>query len=347
MKKLSDIDKNFAIDTSINRDNIAFHTLPTDEIQLFGVFREGEKFRRLPEEVAKTVSEGVHFLHANTAGGRIRFKTDSRYVALYASLPFVCQWANASLCGIAGFDIYADGEYVRSYVPDYTHPEELRGIVDFEDKRMRNITINMPLYSDVGEVHVGLEDDCALSAPDPYKIDVPIVFYGSSITQGGCASRPGNAYQGFVSRALDADYINLGFSGNAKGEDEIADYVKGLKMSAFVYDYDFNAPDLAHLTSTHERMFLRVREANPTLPIIIMSKPKYKLAEADQARRDTIFKTYENALARGDENVYFISGTDLMEQCLMEGTVDGTHPNDLGFYSMASKLIPLLRDILK
>ena len=346
MKSIQDIDKNFAVQTKIDRDNIKFHSVPTPEIKIYGVFREGEKFRRLPEAVAKTVSEGVYDLHANTAGGRVRFRTDSSYVAIYAKMPFICKWATASLCGVAGFDIYADGEYYRSYIPDYYYTDIFQGIVDFDCKKMRDITINMPLYSDVAELYIGLEDDAVIQAPSPYKIEKPIVFYGSSITQGSCASRPGAAYQGFVSRHFDADFINLGFSGNAKGEIEIADYIKNIDMSVFVYDYDFNAPDLDHLLATHERMFLQIREANPTLPIVIMSKPKYRLVPSDLERREAIRKTYENAIARGDKNVYFIAGGELMEIAKAEGTVDNTHPNDLGFYSMASKLIEVLERII-
>ena len=345
-KSFSEIDKNFAVQTKIERENITFFEVPTDEIKLYGVFRDGDKFRRMPEAVAKTVSEGVHALHAVTTGGRVRFRTDSPYIALYAKIPFICKVPVSSICGMAGFDIYADGEYYKTYVPDYFMTDEVRGVVDFDGRKMREITINMPVYSEVAELYIGIDKDAVLQEPTPYAIQTPIVYYGSSITQGGCASRPGLAYQGFVSRHFNADYINLGFAGNAMGEDEIADYIKDLDMSVFVYDYDFNAPDLAHLEATHERMFLKIREANPTLPIVIMSKPKYKVTPADGKRRDAIKRTYENAVARGDKNVYYIPGCELMELAKDEGTVDNTHPNDLGFYSMAKKLIELLEKII-
>ena len=346
MKSISQVDKNFAVRSAIDKDDVKFYPVPSSEMKLYGVFYEDGKFRRLPESVAKNVSEGVHFLHANTAGGRVRFRTDSPYVAIHARLPFICRWANSSLCSIGGFDIYCDGEYFKSYMPDIDYKEEYSGVVDFGSRKMRDITVNMPLYSEVSELYIGLCDDAAVLEPTPYRECAPIVFYGSSITQGGCASRPGMAYQNFVSRHFNVDYINLGFSGNAKGEVEIADYIKYLDMSVFVYDYDFNAPDLEHLKATHERMFKEIREANPTLPIVIMSKPKYYLTDGDVARRDTIRKTYENALSRGDKNVYFIAGSELMEIAKGEGTVDGTHPNDLGFFSMATKLISTLEKII-
>ncbi len=91
-----------------------------------------------------------------------------------------------------------------------------------------NIEIGMPLYSGVRHLYIGIPKGKKILPAKPYKVDTPVVYYGSSITQGGCASRPGNSYQGFISRHLKADYINLGFSGNAKGEETMARYIASL-----------------------------------------------------------------------------------------------------------------------
>ena len=109
-----------------------------------------------------------------------------------------------------------------------------------------------------------------------------------------------------------------------------------MKMSAFVYDYDYNAPDAKHLAETHERMFKIIREKNPKLPIIMATRPKMYLTDAEKERFKIIKKTYMNAKKNGDTNVYFVDGTKMFkgkggEDC----TVDGCHPNDLGFYAMA------------
>ncbi|MBQ8689434.1 MAG: hypothetical protein IJ515_03625 [Clostridia bacterium] len=346
MRNISEIDKNFKIETNIDKADIKFYNARELPFRIYGVFYEDGKFRRLPEAVAKTVSEGVYSLHANTAGGRVRFRTNSSYVAISAKMENVGKMSHFALCGSSGFDLYANGKYVKTYIPPFNIIDGYEGVIELGASEEADITINFPLYSDVCELYIGLEDKATVSEPTPYRIEKPIVYYGSSITQGGCASRPGSSYQSIISRRFDADYINLGFSGNAKGEDEIADYIKNLDMSLFVYDYDFNAPDLAHLVATHERMFLKIREANPELPIVIMSKPKYELTPSDYARREAIIKTYENALARGDKNVYFIPGSQLMELAKLEGTVDSTHPTDLGFYSMAMTLSDMLAKIL-
>ena len=113
-------------------------------------------------------------------------------------------------------------------------------------------------------------------------------------------------------------------------------------MSLFVYDYDFNAPTAEYLESTHEKMFKAIRKAHPDLPIIMLTAPKFIRDAKMEARFKVIKKTYDNAIANGDKNVYFISGKELLVLCGNEGTVDGTHPTDYGFASMAKVLGDLM-----
>lgn len=343
--KISDIDKNFKIETKIKKEGITFFDARMAPVKIDGVFYENGAFRRMPEQVAKSVSEGVYWLHSNTAGGRVRFRTDSPYVAISAKMPSVGKMPHFPITGSAGYDLYADNKYINTFVPPFDVDKSYEGIINIGRRKVREITINMPTYSGVCELYIGLDKKATVLEPTPYKIEKPIVFYGSSITQGGCSSRPGNTYQAIISRELDADYINLGFSGNARAEDEMVEYVKGLKMSAFVYDYDHNAPTIEHLEKTHEKMFKAIREKNPTLPIVIMSRPKYDLTADEKKRLAIIKRTYENALVNGDKNVYLITGRELMRLAKDNGTVDNCHPNDLGFYSMAKALLKTLKQI--
>ena len=345
MSNIADIDKNFKIDTKIDKSDIRFINALTEPFKIYGIYYENGKFRRMPEAVAKAVSEGVYYLHANTAGGRIRFKTDSTYVAISARLARITRMDHFTLCGSAGFDLYVDGTYLKTFRPPYDMTDGYENVLEIGEKKMRDITINFPLYTDVCELYIGISESAEILEPTPYKNEKPVVFYGSSITQGGCASRPGTSYQNFICRELNVDYVNLGFSGNAKAEDEMIEYISSLDMSVFVYDYDFNAPTLEHLEKTHEKMFLAIREAHPSLPVIIMSMPKYRLDEVQKKRFEVIKRTYDNAVDRGDENVYLIPGPALMEFAGSEGTVDWTHPNDFGFYSMAKVIANLLKKI--
>lgn len=348
---MAEVDANFKIDTNIAKADIVFHNVRNAPFQTYGLIYEDGQYRRLPEAVARSVSDGVHTLHNCTAGGRVRFKTDSPYVAISAKMISVGQMPHYALSGSAGFDLYVTGEsreqrFAGTYLPFLNEAQDgFEGVIDFWKSEEKEITVNFPPYSRVAALYIGISNAATLSEPTPYTIKQPVVYYGSSITQGACASRPGNTYQSIISRRFDCDFLNLGFSGNALGESGIADYIAGLDMSAFVLDYDHNAPSADHLKNTHTAMFQTVRQAHPTLPIVIMSRPKRYLNREEQQRRQIIEETYQAAKAQGDDHVYFIDNTALTQLCADEGTVDNTHPNDWGFYSIAHALENVLSDI--
>ncbi len=152
----------------------------------------------------------------------------------------------------------------------------------------------------------------------------------------------------FILARLLVDKLRfLGFSGSARGEDEIAEYIKKLDMSVFVYAYDHNAPSVEHLKNTHKRMFDIVRNANPQLPIVILSRPVPEFKNDEEERFNVIKQTYQSAKESGDNNVYFVDGRNLISNEVKEiATVDGCHPNDNGFLSMAQKICELLKEIL-
>ena len=235
--------------------------------------------------------------------------------------------------------------YVGTFIPPYDVKEGFESIVDFEEEKERMITIHFPLYSEVRMLYIGLKDGSVLKKAPDYRIEKPVVFYGSSITQGGGASRPGNNYENIISRHLNCNHINLGFSGSARGEVGMAEYIGKLDMSVFVLDYDHNS-STEELRARHNLFFKIVREAQPDLPIIILPRPRYYLKKDDMVRREIVYKTYQEAIKAGDKNVYFIGGEKLMELAKGEGSVDYTHPNDFGFHSMARALEEVLKEIM-
>jgi lysophospholipase L1-like esterase len=142
--------------------------------------------------------------------------------------------------------------------------------------------------------------------------------------------------------------VNLGFSGNAKGEPEMAELISQLEMSALVMDYDHNAPDAEHLKKTHENFFKIIRNKQPDLPIIIVTKPDFdRDIETNKMRREIIYNTYKNAVDNGDQNVHFVDGETLFGNENRDAcTVDGCHPNDLGFMRMAERIYPVIKKAL-
>lgn len=342
---------NLRIDDKIKVLDLCFYDAEEKPFRIHGVYRCGEKLIRLPKEVAEKCNPGVVFHHDNSAGGRVRFVTDSKHVAISAEMEVKEDSPHFSVMAMCGFDMYEkieSGEhiFVSSFVPPRDIKDGYSGLISFEEKRLREITINMPSYNDVYKLYIGLEKGSVLKMAPDYKYTSPIVYYGSSITQGSSASRPGMSYENIITRRLDTEYLNLGFSGSAKAEEAISEYISGLDMSIFVYDYDHNAPTAEYLESTHERMFKEFRSKNPEIPVIMMTKPNYVQSTSMKKCVEIIRKTYNNALLNGDKNVYFINGKDLMKYCGNEGTAENTHPNDLGFYSMAKVLGDLIEEIL-
>lgn len=356
------LDKNLLVPTTIDAPDCRLYDVRKSPFAIYGLYKPQTEpiFHRMPTDVAKSVSNSVYSLQTHTAGGRIRFSTDSPYVVLKCKLPATHPMPHMPLTGSSGFDLYIDSPdgseslFYRTFVPPKDMTDGYESKISFYDAGTHYVTVNFPLYNAVNDVYIGIKEGSTLGAGAPYRDYPPVVYYGSSITQGGCASRPGNSYQAMVGRALNLDHVNLGFSGSAKGEEEMAHYLAGLTMSAFVMDYDHNAPTAEHLRATHSKLFGAVRAAHPMLPIVLMSRPDFPARPASSAyaknaeRRRVILDTFHEACAKGDRNVYFIDGAGLFlgpnaDAC----TVDGTHPNDLGFARIADAVTAVLHCILR
>lgn len=341
-------DSNMVSQTTVDEQEIAYFDVRMPPFSVFGLYnyRTEELFRRMPDEVAATVSPGVRRLAANSAGGRLRFSTDSLFVAIRARMPSIYHTDHFALTGSAGFDLYLNdpdsgaSRFVRPFRPSVTMSDGYESKISFKERKLRHFTIHFPSYSNVSSLEIGIEPTAALGEGLPYRDMPPIVYYGSSITQGACPSRPGNTYPNIICRRNNINYINLGFSGNGKGEQAIADYMAGLEMSAFVSDYDYNAPSVAHLKETHFALYETIRAAHPDIPYIMISRPDADHNYPDTLRRrDLIAEHFRRARRAGDSNVYFIDGTSIFRGPY-EGlcTVDAIHPNDLGFALMADAI---------
>ena len=228
-------------------------------------------FWRLPPEMLARMPQ-YEFLGKRSVGGRVRFSTDSAELTVRMTLAQAKEDVNIPLSGSAGADLYLgrgrQSSFVGYIAPGRHTLEEITVEKTFrKSNRMETVTINLPRNDHLLSMEIGVADGAAVEEAPEYTFSDPIIFYGSSITEGGCASRAGNAYAGIVSRWLDADYRNYGFSGSAHGEPEFAQFIaEHRNPSAFVFDYDHNARDPKELDETHSSFFSTVRRAPPPQP---------------------------------------------------------------------------------
>lgn len=301
-------------------------------------------FYRLPKEKAYLFSESIRELAYNTSGGAVSFCTDSPKISISAKIHHYGNMNHIPRTGEQGFDIYIKKEGKYSFVcnvcPDFRSLSFSKEADLTLFGGMNEYIIYMPLYSGVSEFNIGILPEYALAPPSPHKIEKPFLFYGSSITQGGCASRPGTSYTSILARKFDVPIINFGFSGNAKGELAMAEIIASIDASCFIYDYDHNSPTPEHLQKTHKPFFDLYRSIQPDTPIIIVSHPYTGASINNPEKRFEIIKnTYTSAVNSGDKNVYFVNGYNFFSpECRSDFTVDGCHPTDLGFYFMAKHI---------
>lgn len=323
--------------------------LSTPNIEIDGLPWYGEnggELFRLPVRLKDTYRKPVWDLAQSPSGGRIRFRTNSAIVAIRLEYPEPPGMKNMHAFGQTGVDLYADGVYRGTAIADKdAKPGKIDEYTYYKDQPRvdREITIYLPLYIGVKVLGIGLDADAHIERAKPFAVSKPIVFYGTSITQGGCASRSGMSYQAILGRMLNLDFVNLGFSGNGIGEPELARAVAGIDAAVFVMDMAQNNPTVDSLVQAYAPFLETIRAKHPDTPILAIT-PIYAARESWsrddrlEGMRGLIRRVAAQRIAAGDHHIEIVEGTDLLGPTRGDGLVDGTHPNDLGFQWMADGL---------
>ncbi|TXK85186.1 SGNH/GDSL hydrolase family protein [Paenibacillus sp. N3.4] len=324
----------------------------------FGWLHEEGCYRRLPVGSGWNLPEAVDQLANCTAGGQIRFATDATALSVKIKLTGAANMYHMPATGQCGFDCYigGPGEQVYYGTTVYDHKLTVYESVVFTNLERENriLTLNFPLYQGVEEVWVGLDRQAHIAPPPAYENSKKIIVYGTSITQGGCASRPGMTYTNILSRRINMEFLNLGFSGNGKGEPELAHILAEISAPAcLILDYEANCVSTDLLQKTLPEFISIYREKHPLTPILVISritnaKEKFQpqMAQDRADRKQIQIQTVEQRRALNDDYIYFCDGSKLLGEDAHECTVDGSHPTDLGFMRMADGLTPVLQRIL-
>lgn len=316
-------------------------------------------YRRMPLKPSHPLPEAVDALANCTAGGQIGFRTDSGRLAIAVHLAGPSTMDHMPATGQSGFDGYVGLPFRQRYLATTRMAPSRRQyahlLFDLPSGELRSVTLNFPLYQGVKKVLVGLDAGARLLPPPPFEDERPIVIYGTSITQGGCASRPGMAWTNILSRRLNRPVVNLGFSGSGRGEPEVARVIAEIPDPAmFVLDYEANAGALKMLRKSFP-VFLRIlRRTHPRVPILVITKNRYAIEnfspEARRARlanRDFQRNVVRTLHAKGDRHLFFHDGSTVLgADDWEEFAVDGVHPTDFGFSRIAGALLPTFRSIL-
>ncbi|MEE2971978.1 MAG: SGNH/GDSL hydrolase family protein [Planctomycetota bacterium] len=322
-----------------------------DELQVEGRAFEGRErtWDRLPARARDLVRPPVWELSRQSAGIVVRFRTDSPTVAVRWTLSSDRRaMPHMPATGVSGVDLYTrvDGEWrwVACGSPGGLRNE--RVLVEGLEPIARDWMLYLPLYNGVERVSIGVASGYEAD-PLPPRSE-PIVFYGTSITQGACASRPGMNHVAILGRRLDRPVVNLGFSGNGRLEPEVGRFLVEIDASVIVLDCLPNL-DAETVSARTVPMVELIRRAHPKVPIVLVEGRAYADAGFDEGRRRrntenwrALRACFQELRDRGFEGIHYLEGDRLLGDD-GEATVDGSHPTDLGFMRQADAFEPVLR----
>jgi len=335
---------------------LAWHDVTTWGVEgrAFGDLERKRWFDRFPASADGQVTPAVWNLSRDSAGMMVRFETDSSYIwADYTLFRERINGVNMTPIGASGLDLYARDDAGKWRWVGVARPEKKEVRVELANTLkpdLREYAIYLPLYNGVEKLSIGVAPSAAFEPLAP-RTDKPIVFYGTSITHGASASRPGMVHTAILGRRFDRSVINLGFSGNGRMDAAVGDLL--IKIDAAIYVIDC-LPNMGAAAVREKCIPLvnQLRAARPATPIVLVEDRRYTNSwiqpKRDQDHSDNhaaLREAYEKLKAAGVTGLFYIGGDDLLGAD-GEGATDGSHPNDLGFLRQADVMEPILRAAL-
>lgn len=314
-------------------------------------FKGAPPFSRLPMDAEDLVREPVWNLSRNSAGVAAHFKTNAKEIHLQWKLLNDFHMVHMAGTGIRGLDLYVKHEnqwYHIATGKPYKAENERRLIKNLSGEE-KEYMLYCPLYDGLTSLYIGLNPEAEITQVE--RKEKPLVFYGTSITQGGCVTRPGMAYPAIIGRDLNVETINLGFSGNGRMDPEIIDYISEIEAQCYIFDC-FPNMDLDMIKDRAERELKKLLEAHPKTPVLltpnIMAEDGWfdpEVYNNTVAENNEIKAIYER-LKKNHKNLYMIPFRQI-RHVAVEGTVDGIHLTDVGTMRMADVMEKWIKKIVR
>jgi lysophospholipase L1-like esterase len=324
-------------------------------LTIIGKYHSEKNYARFPKTYENKVRQDVWDLGQDAAGISIRFRTNAKQIVVHWTTLNDNVMDHMAFTGIKGVDLYA---YLNNNWK-YVNTARVKGkvnsftLVKTDQAEFREYLLNLPLYDGIDSLSIGVNLDAEITRPVAgYLVtNKPIVYYGSSITQGGCASRPGMAFTNIIERAIDRTIINMGFSGSGTFDIPVAEAMSEIDASLYVIDCNPNT----HTDQIYERAVALVkymREKRPEVPILLVEAFHYVSGLGDPKKSGNAEKNIEllhayNTLKKDGISKLYYKKADGFIGDDFEGTVDGVHPNDLGMMRIAKALEPTLTKLAK
>lgn len=315
------------------------------------------RYERLPSELKKICREPVWYLGTNSAGLFIRFRSNSTSIHAKWESTYDYSMTHMTDTGTKGLDLYAlvNGEWRHVCSAQPQGKTSQRKFIGNMDPVEREYMLYLSLYDGVKSLEIGVDagatlDQPAVNLPSKKK---PIVMYGTSLLQGGCANRPGMAHANIIGRRLNREVIDLGFSGNAMLDLEIAHLMASVEdPGVFVLEYAPNAWDYL-IDEKGETFFRIIRDAHPEVPVILVEDVIFPFTIFDNEIREQVEKKnaaqkrlYTKLKKAGEKRIYYIKAEGMIGDD-GEATVDGTHFTDLGMTRYVEHVLPTIKKALR
>lgn len=348
----------FMVVSNMSAKDMIYHDARKFPLYGTAVKNDSLDFTRLPDSLCSKVRKELYDLGTNTAGLFIRFSSNAKKMKVKWKTRTGLEFNHMAPSGISGFDIYTlvngKWEFVCPARPIVNKINHKATVFSAMKSGMREYMMFFPLYNGVDSVYVGVDSAAVIQNPnvDLPKREKPIVVYGTSITQGACASRPGMCYTSMLVRDLNREVYNLGFSGNGRLDLEVAEVMASIDAGLYVLDCLANNKVEA-LKANIDPFFQLLRNKRPDVPILFVESPMFPGYMFDMTEEDTINEKnaalreyYEKLKKQGVQNIYYFEAKDILTED-RQGTIDGYHFTDLGFYRFEKNILPVIEALIK